>query len=170
MTTYPMTTYLFRTVAPWVAVACLAACQIDQPTPDDPPDAEAVDPTDGVQVTLGVNQVSYAPGDTILAVVGLANWTDQPRTLRFRTAQRFEFVLHDEGGAEVYRWSEGQAFAQVLGEEVLEKGTPGPEWEARIPAPASPGSYRLRAVITVDEGDLAAEVPVEVAGTGANGR
>lgn len=161
---------MFRTVAFCAAVACLAACQTDQPTPDVPPDAEAVDPTDGVQVTLGVDRVTYAPGDTILAVVGLANWTDQSRTLHFRTAQRFELVLQDEGGAEVFRWSADQAFAQVLGEEVLDGGTQGPEWEARIPAPSSPGSYRLRAVITAEEGDLAAEVPVEVAETGANGR
>jgi hypothetical protein len=167
-----MTTNLLRTVALCAAAACLAGCQADQPTPDSPPEleGEAVDPIDGVQVTLGVDRVSYAPGDTILAVVGLANWTDQSRTLHFRSAQRFDFVLQDEGGTEVYRWSQDQSFAQVLGEEILEGGTSGPEWEARIPAPSSPGAYRLRAVITAEEADLAAEVPVEVAETGANGR
>ncbi|WP_224336436.1 BsuPI-related putative proteinase inhibitor [Haloprofundus halobius] len=51
------------------------------------------------------------------------NRGDERVTLSFRDARRAEFVVTDTGGGgEVWRWSDGRMFAQMLGSETLDPG------------------------------------------------
>ncbi|WP_117591262.1 BsuPI-related putative proteinase inhibitor [Haloprofundus halophilus] len=51
------------------------------------------------------------------------NRGDERATLSFRDAQRAEFVVSDASGdGEVWRWSDGRMFAQMLGSETLDPG------------------------------------------------
>jgi hypothetical protein len=48
--------------------------------------------------------------------------TAQPVTLTFPTGQTFDFVIRNEKGETVYRWSDGQAFPQIVRTEVFGPG------------------------------------------------
>jgi hypothetical protein len=118
--------------------------------------------TDGLQLILEVDRVSYPPGATIRARIQVVNRLNQPRTLSFSSGQRVDAVLEDESGAEVVRWSDGHMFTQALGEERFEPGDEGRAWDLELVAPEVTGSYRLRGFLTAMEGTLEASLPVEV--------
>ncbi len=94
-------------------------------------------------VTLSVDKSTCRPGETIQATLQVANPTAQAVTLSFSSSQRFDLVIEDEGGGELWRWSQGRFFLQVLGQVTLTPGGPPLIFHAEAPAPAEPGSYRL---------------------------
>lgn len=69
------------------------------------------------------------------------NVGDKRITLDFTTGQRYEAVLDKEGEGEVYRYSSGRAFMQVLGEIEI---APNNQEEFTINLPElEPGNYKL---------------------------
>lgn len=69
------------------------------------------------------------------------NVGDKRITLEFTTGQRYEAVLDKEGEGEVYRYSSGRAFMQVLGEIELD---PNNQEDFTIELPElEPGDYKL---------------------------
>jgi len=82
----------------------------------------------------------------------LLNRGSQPVRLLFATSQRYDFVVKDDAGNEVWRWSADQLFAQVLAEETLAPGgtlTFGETWDQRdnSGAQVAPGPYVIEGVI-----------------------
>ncbi len=59
------------------------------------------------------------PWPTAKVALVVRNNTDTPVEFIFPTSQRFDFVVQDALGKEVLRWSDGLAFAQVVGQEKL---------------------------------------------------
>jgi hypothetical protein len=64
------------------------------------------------------------PAPTLIAQLSLHNDSDTPVELAFSSSQRYEWVIRDRVGKELWRWSEGLGFLQVLGQETLAKGRP----------------------------------------------
>lgn len=56
----------------------------------------------------------------------VTNTSDRPIEFTFPTSQRYEFVVRNEAGEEVWRWSEGMAFLQAVSHATLE---PGESWD-----------------------------------------
>jgi len=123
--------------------------------------APAPAPDDGLELAMGVDRLTYAPGAGIEVVIRLANLSEEVRTLEFPTSQRFELLLLDQEGTERHRWSEGQAFLQVVGTEVL---APGEEvlFDAVISAPETAGAWNLQVRIPSPEVELRSTIPIEV--------
>lgn len=111
-------------------------------------------------VTLAADKAVYAPGEPITVTLRVVNPTGKPVRLSFPTAQRFDLVLEDGGGREVWRWSAGRLFAQVLGQEIL--GPSGGEFLARATAEGRfpPGVYTVKGIVPAREGGLAASATV----------
>lgn len=97
-----------------------------------------------VRTHLVVDRAAYAPGDSVEARLEVTNEADTAVLLRFATSQRYDFVMLDEEAAEVWRWSEGRAFLQMLGEERIDAGA-SRVWRERFPAPREAGTYVLEA-------------------------
>jgi hypothetical protein len=79
--------------------------------------------------------------------------------LRFNTSQDFDVVVRTQEGREVWRWSDGQFFLQVLRAET----TLGKQWEVEIPQlPA--GKYEVEAWVVSgpSQRDFAAVAPIEI--------
>ncbi|MFC6836276.1 BsuPI-related putative proteinase inhibitor [Halomarina ordinaria] len=87
------------------------------------------------------------------------NAGETPVTCRFSDAARMEVVV-TEGGAERWRSSDGQVFAQVLGEETLAPGE-SVTYEAEWADPPT-GRYEARADLLARERSCAARVAFEV--------
>ena len=91
------------------------------------------------------------------------NHTQDERVLHFRTSQRYDFVVETaESRREVWRWSQGKMFLQVLGEERLGPKKPSISYTAKITSGLDSGSYIITGVITSAGKSLSASVPVEV--------
>ena len=52
---------------------------------------------------------------TLIARLTLRNTTARPITLTYPDSQRFDLVIRNSDGVEVYRWSKGMVFLSVLG-------------------------------------------------------
>jgi hypothetical protein len=157
---------LRRHVLPLAVLLTLGACRSgDEPPPEPPSEtAAAVEPApdEGIQLSAGSDRVRYQAGDSIRVVLRVVNRLQVERTLHFPTAQRYDLTIVTDEGEVVYHWGAERAFAQVLGEERLDPGEWGPEWSERIPAPAEPGGYRIRAQVPVNGTELRTEFPIEV--------
>ncbi len=118
---------------------------------------------EGLGVTLSTAKAFYTPGEPIPLKITLFNRAEDERVLHFSTSQRYDFVVETaEGGREVWRWSQGRMFLQVLGEERLGPKKPSISYTAEIPDGLKAGSYIITGVITSTGGSLSASVPVEV--------
>ena len=108
----------------------------------------------GVTCYLTTDRRFYRPGDTVVIQMKVANSTVEPIKLQFTSAQTYDFAVCDAAGEEVWRWSAGKVFAQVLllktlgaGESyvVEERWTiPTSENDTEIP----PGLYKITGKIT----------------------
>lgn len=126
-----------------------------------PEAAEAMtDAPSGLVFCLHTDKFRYAAGETIHLTLTLANQTTEDVVLRFHDAQRFDFALSREG-KEVWRWSQGMMFVQVLGEEKLNPGK-SLHFAASCDAGLPPGDYHARGVIVAAPLPLTASVPIEI--------
>lgn len=106
--------------------------------------------------------LSVTPDEEALELtLSVANEGDEAVELDFSDAQRAEFVATEvDSGEEMWRWSEGRMFGQVLGIEVLD---PGDQLEYEVEWPDPPdGSSRVRGELVDDEHQPSAEMTVEL--------
>lgn len=90
----------------------------------------------------------------MLARLTLRHIQQEPLRLTFPTGQRFDLVIRNEKGEVVFRWSDGKAFTQVLGTEMVLG-----ERNWVIDVPLGTGNTALPQGRYVAEGWLTAEGP-----------
>ncbi len=95
--------------------------------------------------------VAASQAQTALDVrLSLRNTTAAPTELNFNSGQQFDVVLYDENGKEVYQWSRGKAFTQVVG-HVTVSGEKS--WLVEAPLTDIPaGRYALKGWLTTSDG------------------
>jgi hypothetical protein len=107
----------------------------------------------GVQVALRSDRAQYKPSEPVRLTFTVRNDGSAPATFEFRSGQRFDLVVLDPQGQQVWQWSAGQFFVQVLGSVTL---PPGQSWsfeatwdqrDARS-APVAPARYRIEGWLT----------------------
>ncbi|WP_255150525.1 BsuPI-related putative proteinase inhibitor [Halorarius halobius] len=98
-------------------------------------------------------------GDGVSFALTVENAGNEPVEVTFRDAAKVDFVVYEDD-REVWRWSEGKAFAQVLQPARFE---PGEEavFEESWPTP-QPGDYTAEATMRVMEADVSARTPFSV--------
>ena len=140
----------------WLAVLLLAAA------PAGPPPAHGDEATmPRVSARLRGDKPAYAPGEPITLTLRVGNETDAPIVLTFRTAQRFDVVVSDAAGRDVWRWATGRMFAQAMGRETIPPSG-ALVYTARIETKLAPGAYLATGVVTAQEGRLTASVALRV--------
>jgi hypothetical protein len=106
--------------------------------------------------------LSIAPGEALVLVLTVRNPGGAPQRVALPSAQTHDFAVSTHAAREIWRWSAGRRFAQILTELEL---APGEErsfresWPARGPdgAPVASGRYRAEAWV----GSGAARMRVE---------
>lgn len=103
----------------------------------------------GLRYTLSADRQVYRRGETVRLRFTKCNTSNSRIVLRYPTTQRYDFAAYRDG-QEIWRWSNDQAFAQVVGRETLTPGqcrTYTGSWNLRDrrgnPVPA--GTYQVRA-------------------------
>ncbi len=113
-------------------------------------------------VSLVTDKPVYAPGEPVHMAFDVANHGAAPVTLRFSSAQRFDFVIANAAGNEVWRWSAGRMFATVMGQETLGPDNPSLTYEAEFAGELAPGRYTIKALLTDGSRQVSATIGVEV--------
>jgi hypothetical protein len=123
-------------------------------------ESQAVAPEEksGVSICLTTDKTAYAVGEPIRATIAVINRTSNELCLSFRDGQRFDFYIEREG-KEVWRWSQGRMFAQVLGREVLAAGT-SVTYSAKCEDKFEPGLYVVTGVIAAEPNPFIARTSI----------
>jgi hypothetical protein len=145
-------------VAPLMVMLALSACgeetePIDdtQPAPtfgeggvvDDTP-ADEADPS-GLSLDLAFDE-PLSSGQPVTWELSVTNIGAEDVVLTFADAQQGDVVLSDEGGEEVYRWSEDQMFTQALRCQTIDVGQAG-RYQLQGQLDVEPGEYEVTATL-----------------------
>jgi hypothetical protein len=114
-----------------------------------------------LSAVLAVDKAVYASGEPLQLIFEIVNRGAQPVTLRFASAQRYDVVVQEGQGREVWRWSSDKAFAQVLGEETLAVGG-RLTYRITVREPFPPGRYRIIGVISAIGERLSASTEIDI--------
>ena len=129
-----------------------------------PPDASGCTGAEagvGDDLTMNVDHAALRSGAAATWVLTVTNGGDSEVELVFGSGQDGDVTLSRDGD-EVYRWSEGMAFAQVLRCQMLPAGATA---TYELPQPVldvEPGEYQLRASLAAEPKpfDVATQVTV----------
>lgn len=114
-------------------------------------------------VRLSANKHTFLVSETVSITLALFNHTSEPLTLHFRSAQRYDFLLQDESGKVLWRWSEGKMFAQVLGRVVIGPENPEVRYSQNYAGELAPGHYTIRGKLTDQDSFASASLAITVA-------
>lgn len=110
---------------------------------------------------LAISVEANVGSDSVRLLMHLTNTGDDAMEFRFRSSQRYDFVVDDSAGERVWRWSDGMAFTQALAEAEL---APGETWD--FEAAWSPGGregvHRVTGLITARDRDVRQSTTFEI--------
>jgi hypothetical protein len=111
---------------------------------------------DDLIVSLSVKPNPVAAGENLALTISVANTAQESRKLAFRSSQRYDFWVVDANGDEIWRWSEGRMFAQVLEDVMLESAQKSEfieSWKLidSKGTPVKAGDYKVFGAIVADE-------------------
>jgi hypothetical protein len=111
---------------------------------------------------LTSNKAVYAEGEPVELTLQVVNRGPRPVTLQFRDSQRYDFLIQNAQGQEVWRWSANQMFAQILGQETL--SSDGGKLTYRVVARATlvRGSYTVMGVVPAIDAQMLARLEVTI--------
>jgi hypothetical protein len=98
-------------------------------------------------------------GDGVEFSFSVVNAGDRPVERTFRDACRADFAVYRDG-REVWRYSDGRAFAQTVSTAEFQPGEAA-TFEATWPDP-DPGEYTAEAALRVSDGSVTARTPFSV--------
>jgi hypothetical protein len=105
---------------------------------------------------------TYSIGEPIKMILKVFNYTEEDVTFYFNTSQRYDFIIEDEAGNEIWRWSEGRMFAQMLGEEILGPSNSEVIYTAEYRNKLSPGYYKVTGVFIAQDRPMSGSIVIEV--------
>jgi hypothetical protein len=111
---------------------------------------------------LTASKAVYAEGEPVELTLQVVNRGPRPVTLQFRDSQRYDFLIRNAQGQEVWRWSADQMFAQILGHEIL--SSDGGKLTYRIVARATlmQGAYTVTGVVPAIDAQMSARLEVTI--------
>lgn len=113
-------------------------------------------------IFVATDKMSYSVGEPVIMTLKIFNYTEEDIFFHFNTSQRYDFIIEDKKGNEIWRWSKDMMFAMVLGEETL-----GPlnqevicteEYKGKL----SPGYYKITGFFVARDRPMSGSIIVEV--------
>ena len=160
--------FLWLMVCGLLAVALAAACGGDDggdggpsPTSTGVASPTTTGPPFPFEGPVGIDLTTYGvfhnQGEPVLLTITVA--ASEPITLYYRTTQRYEIVISDAEGKEVWRWSKDKAFGEVVEQVNLEENERlsfSETWDQKDNdgQPAPPGNYTVTATSTHCDANL----------------
>jgi hypothetical protein len=113
-------------------------------------------------ISLTTDKMSYSIGEPIKMILKIFNYTEEDIAFHFNTAQRHDFIIEDDEGSEIWRWSEGRMFAQMLGEEILGPSNLEIIYKAEYKDKLIPGYYKITGIFVTRDRPMSGSIVIEV--------
>jgi len=111
---------------------------------------------------LTASKAVYAEGEPVELILQVVNRGPRPVTLQFRDSQRYDFLIRNAQGQEVWRWSANQMFAHMLGQETLSPDGGNLTYRVVARATLRRGSYTVMGVVPVIDAQMSALLEVTI--------
>ena len=102
-------------------------------------------------ISMSTDKISYSVGEPITMTLNVFNYTEEEITFHFNTSQRYDFVIEDKEGNEIWCWSQDMMFAMVLGEETLGPNNPEITYTAEYKDKLNSGYYKVTGIFVVTD-------------------
>lgn len=106
-----------------------------------------------------------ATDSTVRLALRVVNTGDKRVEVRFPSGQRYDFVILDSVGREVWRWAAGRMFTQTLRNTLLGAGASLELEETWREARLAPGRYVARGLLTSSNFPLSQETEFRIEGS-----
>jgi hypothetical protein len=113
-------------------------------------------------ISMATDKMSYSVGEPIIITLKIFNYTEEEIIFHFNNSQRYDFIVEDEKGNEVWRWSDGRMFAQMLGEEILGPRNPEVIYKAEYKDKLILGYYKVTGIFIAQEKPMSGSIIIEV--------
>ena len=113
-------------------------------------------------ISIMTDKMSYSVGESIIMTFKVFNYTKADITFHFNTAQRYDFIIKDEEGNDIWRWSKDKMFAMVLGEEIIGPYNPEVIYTAEYNDRLSPGYYKVTGILVAKDRPMSGYIIIEV--------
>jgi len=113
-------------------------------------------------ISMSTDKMDYEVGEPITMTLKIFNYIEEYVTFHFNTSQRYNFIIEDEEGNEVWRWSEGRMFAMALGEEILGSRNPEVICTEEYKGKLSSGYYKITGIFVAQEKPMSGSIIIEV--------
>jgi hypothetical protein len=113
-------------------------------------------------ISITTDKISHSVGVPIEMTLKVFNYTEEEVTFLFNTGQRYDFIIEDEKGSEIWRWSEKRMFAQMLGEETLGPTNTEVIYTEEYKGKLRPGYYKITGVSVAQEKPMSGSIIIEV--------
>ena len=112
-------------------------------------------------ISISTDKMSYAVGEPVIMTLKIFNYTEEEINFHFSTSKRYDFIIKDEEGNQVWYWSEGRMFAQMLGEEILGPHNPEVIYKAEYKDRLSPGYYKVTGFFVARDRPMSGSIIIE---------
>jgi len=113
-------------------------------------------------ISMSTGKMNYYVGETIMVTLKIFNYTQEDIAFYFNTSQRYDFIIEDKEGEEIWRWSKDKMFAMVLGEEALGPHNPEVNYSAECKSKLSPGYYKVTGILVAQDRPMSGNVIIIV--------
>lgn len=113
-------------------------------------------------ISMSTDKMKYSVGESVKMTLKIFNYTEEEITFYFNTSQRYDFVIEDEKGNEIWRWSNGRMFALVLGEETLGSNNPKIIYTIEYKSELDSGNYKIIGVLVAKDKPMSGSIVIEV--------
>ena len=113
-------------------------------------------------ISMVTDKMSYSVSEPIMMTLKIFNYTEEDIVFHFNNSQRYDFIIEDKEGNEVWRWSEGRMFAQMLGEEILGPSNSEVTYTAEYRNKLSQDYYKITGVFIAQDRPMSGSIIIEV--------
>jgi len=113
-------------------------------------------------ISMMTDKMSYSVGEPIIIALKIFNYSEEDVVFYFNTAQRHDFIIEDEEGNKVWRWSKDRMFAMVLGEEILGPTNPEIIYTAKYKGDLSSGYYKITGFFVAKDRPMSGNIIIMV--------
>ena len=113
-------------------------------------------------ISMSTDKMNYSVGEPIIITLKIFNYTEEDIAFHFNTSQRYDFIIEDEKGNEIWCWSKERMFAMVLGEETLGPTNPEIIYTVEYKGKLNPGYYKATGIFIAKDRPMSGGIIIEV--------
>ena len=112
-------------------------------------------------ISMSTDKISYSVGEPIKMTLKIFNYTEKDVVFYFNSAQRYDFIIEDEEGNEVWRWSKDRMFAMVLDEETLGPDNPEGIYTVEYKDRFGPGYFKVTGIFVAQNRSMSGSIIIK---------